>query len=652
LHAQITALTGVDTMALQLYDETTSEVAIPLLIQKGEATSVEPQAPGALTRHVLLTQRPLLLNGDLKKKAKGLGIVVAANGVGEPLAGQSFLGVPLVVGDRAIGVLALADDHHNTLTESHLAVLESVSTQIALAIENARLFARTRGELAREQDRVEQVRQTSHDLTLQLKATTDELVELRQQEAARQNDLSRLAFLTTMMHELAQPVVPEAALARAVELIGEALEADYGVIYVYDSLNGQLTKRAVYDRAALNLDAPTSLSINDTLLGAAYQSRAAINVADLAADARWQSQPLFAATTFQSAAAVPLRAGGEATGATAFFSNQAEAFAAGDLTFLESAAGFTALVTQHLLAAAALNTRQQEIAELELKLAEQRSRLDQELAARATGPQRVTSGRDEVIETTRVPIVVNAQTTEAGPALVSGDADSTVDAETTLVATRRRMPEALSEFEVTADELRHVPDEDEPAPLPGPGISPIAVIAVVGVLILAGAMLTFLAFGGWNRLFGGTPTGVAVIVTNTAAPTVAASPTVVVPATVAASPVPTDTVAPTATTVPTDTPAPTETPTETATPTETFTPGPTLPPGVVAYGIIQVAPGTSARLRASPNGDVVGSVPDDTQVQILQGREFNGGTNWIQIRLSTGQVGWIAENLVETITSP
>ena len=60
----------------------------------------------------------------------------------------------------------------------------------------------------------------------------------------------------------------------------------------------------------------------------------------------------------------------------------------------------------------------------------------------------------------------------------------------------------------------------------------------------------------------------------------------------------------------------------------------------------------SARLRAAPNGAVVGSVPDDTSVQVLQGQEFVDGISWIQIRLPSGEVGWIAESLVEITTSP
>jgi hypothetical protein len=48
----------------------------------------------------------------------------------------------------------------------------------------------------------------------------------------------------------------------------------------------------------------------------------------------------------------------------------------------------------------------------------------------------------------------------------------------------------------------------------------------------------------------------------------------------------------------------------------------------------------------------VGSVPDDTAVQVLQGQEFVDGISWIQIRLPSGEVGWIAESLVEITTSP
>lgn len=684
LHTQLTALTGAETLALQLYDETTSEVAIPLLVQHGEVTNVEPRAPGALTRHVLLTQRALLLKGDWKKTALGLGIVVSGSGIGEPLTGQAYLGVPLRAGDRAMGVLTLAADRADTFNESHLAILESVSTPIALAVENARLFARTRGELAREHDRVEHVRQTSHDLATQLRAATGELAELRDRQADYQSELSRLEFLMTLTRELVKPADTESALARALDLTGAALGAEYGVVYVYDAKTGQLVRRATHDLAAITLVVPETLPVSETLIGAAYQSPDSINLTDLASDARWQSKPLFESTLYQSALAAPLVAGGVAVGAVAFFRNSSVAFTADDRGVLESATRPMALVTQHFTALAQqqqlevlqqsittqqqtlaeeqhsllrerqqllderqeLNSRQQELAALELELAERHTRLDQELAIRASGTYPAMPVRGELLDTTHGPVVSHNQTTEAGPGLATHGIESSLDTETTLVTPRRRVPEAFAEFDVTADDLRQVPDDEESESLAQAGIPPIAWIGGLGVLLVAGVLIGVVVFG--NNLFGNAqPTSVSVVVTNTAPPpTLETSPTVALQATTAS----TNTIAPTATTAPTATPVPTETPTQI--PTTTFTPGPTLPPGVVALGTIQVTPGTSARLRASPNGDVVGSVPDNEPVQILQGREVNGGVNWIQIRLNSGQVGWIAENLVETTPSP
>ncbi|MFQ5436765.1 MAG: GAF domain-containing protein, partial [Anaerolineae bacterium] len=53
---------------------------------------------------------------------------------------RSEMAVPMVVGDRLEGVLNLQDNEPNSLTGDNLGAFEAVATQLAIALENARLF--------------------------------------------------------------------------------------------------------------------------------------------------------------------------------------------------------------------------------------------------------------------------------------------------------------------------------------------------------------------------------------------------------------------------------------------------------------------------------------------------------------------------------
>ncbi|MBI5527496.1 MAG: GAF domain-containing protein [Deltaproteobacteria bacterium] len=56
---------------------------------------------------------------------------------------KSFLGVPIKVGDKTIGVFEFGSDSVDAFSEEELRMLRTLATQAAVAIENARLFERT-----------------------------------------------------------------------------------------------------------------------------------------------------------------------------------------------------------------------------------------------------------------------------------------------------------------------------------------------------------------------------------------------------------------------------------------------------------------------------------------------------------------------------
>jgi len=124
---------------LALYDPATDEVSFPLAVEEGQRVPWRPRRAGqGLTEHVIRAGQPLLIPEHVDHWLAQLGI----ESIGREA--QSWLGVPMVVGGRVIGVLAVQDyTTPRRYGEHHRELLTAVASQSAIAIQNARLFAET-----------------------------------------------------------------------------------------------------------------------------------------------------------------------------------------------------------------------------------------------------------------------------------------------------------------------------------------------------------------------------------------------------------------------------------------------------------------------------------------------------------------------------
>ena len=118
-----------------------------------------------------------------------------------------------------------------------------------------------------------------------------------------------------------------------------------------------------------------------------------------------------------------------------------------------------------------------------------------------------------------------------------------------------------------------------------------------------------------------------------------------VPPTPTSTPPPTPTGALTATSTPTSTPIPTSTPTPTTTPTPTptptITPTPTPTPRVLF--VDDVGSGGGLRVRYAPGGEVMGRLPENTRVVVIDGPIILDETPWYRVRdPNTYLEGWVS----------
>jgi PAS domain S-box-containing protein/putative nucleotidyltransferase with HDIG domain len=138
VHAIIGQVMPAQNFYIALYDEPGNLLSFPYYVDEvDESASIPAAQPGrGMTEYVLRTGRPLLSDVENFEALARAGEVEL---VGPP--SPIWIGAPLVVEGRTIGVIALQDYHDpHVYTERELRMLEFVSGQVAKAIERTRLY--------------------------------------------------------------------------------------------------------------------------------------------------------------------------------------------------------------------------------------------------------------------------------------------------------------------------------------------------------------------------------------------------------------------------------------------------------------------------------------------------------------------------------
>jgi signal transduction histidine kinase/DNA-binding response OmpR family regulator len=95
-----------------------------------------------MASHVIQTRVPLVIGRDVRQRAAELG----AKSIGDsasPDEGQSYLGVPILKGEEARGVVAMYSREQDAFGDSDVNLLTTLANTMSVALENARLFDET-----------------------------------------------------------------------------------------------------------------------------------------------------------------------------------------------------------------------------------------------------------------------------------------------------------------------------------------------------------------------------------------------------------------------------------------------------------------------------------------------------------------------------
>ncbi|HSB03174.1 MAG TPA: GAF domain-containing protein, partial [Anaerolineales bacterium] len=125
-----------DITYVALLEEATGQINFPY--QYGE--QLEPMQYGeGLTSKIIQSGSPLLINQDIDKRRAELG----ATQVG--IQARSYLGVPIFVGGKGIGVLSVqSTEQENMFAEDDQHLLGTIAANVGVVLQNARLFNEAR----------------------------------------------------------------------------------------------------------------------------------------------------------------------------------------------------------------------------------------------------------------------------------------------------------------------------------------------------------------------------------------------------------------------------------------------------------------------------------------------------------------------------
>ena len=138
IYTQLSRVIASDAYFVALYLPETNKLDIRILIDQGKRyPSQEVDATTGVSSWIVENKKPLLIK-DLRKEIETLPVKPIL--VGDKKLSRSWLGVPLLAEEALMGLLAVTSYAPHSFDEADQLLMEQISQQAALAIQNARLY--------------------------------------------------------------------------------------------------------------------------------------------------------------------------------------------------------------------------------------------------------------------------------------------------------------------------------------------------------------------------------------------------------------------------------------------------------------------------------------------------------------------------------
>jgi signal transduction histidine kinase len=185
IYTECTKIVDCTLFTIALLDESTNELSFELDVRQ-EAFLPKDRIPvgEGLNSWVVRHHQPLMIGSVAEEQRFGV------KAVADTKPTESWLGVPMIVRDRVIGVISIESYKKNAFTQDDVILLTAIANQAAVAIENAHLYKDLEG--------------LTYALEQRVMERTNELRETNLRLMAA--DRSKNQFLANMSHELRTPL--------------------------------------------------------------------------------------------------------------------------------------------------------------------------------------------------------------------------------------------------------------------------------------------------------------------------------------------------------------------------------------------------------------------------------------------------------------
>jgi diguanylate cyclase (GGDEF)-like protein/putative nucleotidyltransferase with HDIG domain len=134
-------LVDVNHFYIALHDPAHNEIRFEIEVRDGvtQPKRSRPYSDQHVTEYVMRTRQPLLIRENYAEEVRKLGLNSRHDN-------GCFCGVPLLLYERAIGVMAVQSPQERAFDTGHLEMMRVLASEAVIALENARLFREERAK--------------------------------------------------------------------------------------------------------------------------------------------------------------------------------------------------------------------------------------------------------------------------------------------------------------------------------------------------------------------------------------------------------------------------------------------------------------------------------------------------------------------------
>ena len=271
IHHEVASVMPVEAIIIGLYDAEADEVDYRIRIDRDVREPPQRRQPIGLSRQIIRTGKPILIRDWQREKGK----YPRSRPWGTMEAPDSWLGVPMKVGERVVGLIFVQAYRPHAYDEGHLDLLSTIADMAAVAVERAQLY----------------------------------------------QDMNRRLEELSALFEVGQAVTAALRLQDVLDLVVQVaprvLHAEGGWLFLWDERAQRLVLRASL-RGPAEAVGRQSLRQGEGLAGWVFVAGEPANVPDVSQDPRWKDDPeskmYLPSGHVQSALVVPLKVGDKVLG--------------------------------------------------------------------------------------------------------------------------------------------------------------------------------------------------------------------------------------------------------------------------------------------------------------------------------------------------